>query len=146
MKYKQNVKLKNISFEIVSLAFHSIRLVEFLTQSQPVKIIEWTGIQNGNKAHFKLWFFGWKNFKVMHDAYQKSDNSLYFIDRGIDLPLGIKSWEHQHIVKKEHEMVIIKDIINYSHSNRYIGFLLYPILIFPIIIRKILYKLYFFKS
>jgi len=40
MKYKQNVKLKNVSFEKVSSGFHDIKLVKFLTQSQPVKIIE----------------------------------------------------------------------------------------------------------
>ena len=145
MKYKQNVKLKNVSFEKVSSGFHDIKLVKFLTQSQPVKIIEWSGIQNGNNAHFKLWFFGWKNFKVEHEAYQKKEDRLYFIDRGVDLPLGIKSWKHQHIVERDNKKIVIKDIVNYSHSNRFVGYFLYPILIFPIVIRKILYKLYFLK-
>ena len=146
MNYKQNVKLKNINFEKVSEGFHNIKFVEFLTQSQPVKIIEWTGIQNGKKAHFKLWFFGWRNFKVSHEAYQKNNKILYFIDRGIDLPFGLSSWEHQHIVKKEKDTVLVKDIVNYSHPNKFIGIILYPMLVFPIIIRKILYKLYFIKN
>lgn len=146
MNYKQNVKLKNINFEKVSEGFHDIKFVEFLTQSQPVKIIEWTGIQNGRNAHFKLWFFGWRNFKVSHEAYKKNNKMLYFIDRGIDLPFGLSSWEHQHIVEKEKDIVLVKDIVNYSHPSKFIGILLYPMLVFPIIIRKILYKLYFRKN
>ena len=62
MIYKQNVILKKTDFDKVVKSFHSIKIVKFLTRFQPVKIINWSGIQNNDKAYFKLWFFGWKKF------------------------------------------------------------------------------------
>ena len=137
MNYNQKVKIKNIAFEKVSSAFHSIKLVEFLTSFQPVQIIEWSGIENEKIAYFKLWFFGWKNFKVKHESYMKSNNELFFIDRGIELPLGIQHWKHKHIIKRNAEGVIIQDLVSFSHSNIFMEYLLFPILMFPIIIRKL---------
>ena len=145
MNYNQKVKIKNITFEKVSSAFHSIKIVEFLTKFQPVQIIEWSGIENGKMAHFKLWFFGWKNFKVKHESYMKSNNELFFIDRGIELPLGVKYWKHKHIIKRNGEGVIIQDLVSFSHANIFMEYLLFPILMFPIIIRKLFYKIYFWK-
>tara|TARA_Y100000996_G_C22389083_1_gene588381 strand:- start:55 stop:498 length:444 start_codon:yes stop_codon:yes gene_type:complete len=145
MKYNQTVKIKNVDFKIVNQAFHSINFVNFLTSFQPVKIINWSGVKDGDEAYFKLWFFGWKDFKVKHEKYNVSEMKLSFIDRGIKLPLGIDSWEHTHIVKMDKEHTIIKDKVCFTHSNKFLSYLLFPILIFPIFIRKLLYKVYFIK-
>tara|TARA_B110000014_G_scaffold259073_1_gene246209 strand:+ start:1004 stop:1444 length:441 start_codon:yes stop_codon:yes gene_type:complete len=146
MQYNQKVRIQNTKFKNVSIAFHSIKLVKFLTNFQPVKIIEWSGIQNQKLAYFKLWLFGWKTFKVKHQEYKLNDNELSFIDKGVVLPLGIKSWKHKHIIKRDGNNTIIKDLVYFSHSNFYIGYLLFPILMFPIIIRILLYKIYFLKK
>ena len=66
MRYNQIVSLKNINFNIVSKSFREIKFVNFLISFQPVKIINWEGVENNKKAHFKLWFLGWRNFKVKH--------------------------------------------------------------------------------
>ena len=145
MKYGQKVIIKNIDYQKVRKAFESIRLVEFLTYLQPIKIIEWSGIEVGKIAYFKLWFFGWRNFKVAHTEYQADDNHLFFVDEGIDLPLGISSWKHNHRVIKDKNNTIIEDSLSFSHVNNYMGYILFPILIFPILIRKILYRIYFFN-
>lgn len=143
MNYNQTVTIKNINFKKVSTAFHCIKLVKFLINFQPVKIIEWSGIEDDKIAYFKLWLFGWKNFKVKHQEYKLNNNELSFIDKGIVLPLGIKSWKHKHIIIQDGNNTIIKDLVYFSHSNRYLGYLLFPILMFPIIIRIFLYKIYF---
>ena len=143
MRYNQKVTIKNVRFKIVNEAFHSKELVKFLTIFQPVKIISWDGIDDGKIAYFKLWLFGWRNFKVKHEGYKVSKDRLDFIDRGTELPLGIKSWKHTHTVKADGENTIISDMVYFSHSNIYIGYLLFPILIIPIVVRKLLYKIYF---
>ena len=143
MQYSQKVKIKNVDFRIVSQSFHSIDLVRFLTNFQPVKIIKWSGIKNGKIAHFKLWFWGWRNFKVKHEGYNLSKKQLIFIDKGFDLPLGIKSWEHKHIVEYDKDDTRIIDLVYFSHRNSYICYLLFPLLVFPIFIRKLLYKSFF---
>ena len=145
MKYHQQVKIKNTDFEIAAETFHDIKLVEFLTYLQPIKIINWAGIENGKLAFFKLWFCGWKNFKVKHSNYKRDKNELSFIDIGVEMPLGIRYWCHKHIVKKNKKNIIIIDSLNIEHANLLIGYILFPIFITPIFIRIILYKRYFKK-
>ena len=146
MKYYQTVKLSKVDFNIVNKAFNDINFVKFLTSFQPVKIINWSGIENNKMAFFKLWFLGWNNFKVKHSNYIKNKNELSFIDEGIELPLGLKSWHHKHIVEKKGNGAIIIDSLTIEHTNRLIGYVLFPMFISPIIIRKILYRIYFFKK
>tara|TARA_B110000116_G_scaffold265092_1_gene273761 strand:+ start:5153 stop:5590 length:438 start_codon:yes stop_codon:yes gene_type:complete len=145
MKFYQEVKIKNIRFEDVIKSFHDISFVKFLTYLQPIKIIDWDGIQNGKLAFFKLWFLGWKSFKVKHSNYKNRPDEFSFIDKGIELPLGLKFWGHKHIVKKNEKDISIIDSLNIEHSNRLIGYIIFPILIFPIFIRIFLYKIYFNK-
>tara|TARA_B100001989_G_C24424665_1_gene405864 strand:- start:352 stop:798 length:447 start_codon:yes stop_codon:yes gene_type:complete len=143
MRYNQIVSLKNINFKIVSKSFREIKFVNFLISFQPVKIISWEGVENNKKAYFKLWFFGWKNFKVKHSDFSLSDETLTFTDKGEVLPFGLTNWNHIHTVIRKDNNTIIYDSLSFNHPNKFIGFLLYPILISPIFLRKILYPLYF---
>lgn len=143
MRYNQIVSLKNINFKIVSKSFREIKFVNFLISFQPVKIISWEGVENNKKAHFKLWFFGWRNFKVKHSDFSLSDETLTFTDKGEVLPFGLINWNHIHTVKRKDNNTIIYDSLSFNHPNKFIGFLLYPILVSPIFLRKILYPLYF---
>ena len=70
MQYSQVVGLKDLKYKDVEAAFHDIHFVKFLTSFQPVKIIQWEGIKTDKVAYFKLWLFGWKDFKVKHQEYK----------------------------------------------------------------------------
>ena len=143
MIYNQKVKINDTTYQHVVSSFHNYKFVEFLIILQPVKIIEWNGIYNQDRAHFKFWFLGWKDFKVIHEKYHKpTDQYFSFIDKGEILPFGLKLWEHKHSVVYEKDNIYIIDNIKMEH-NYFWGRLLFPILITPIIIRKFLYKLYF---
>jgi ligand-binding SRPBCC domain-containing protein len=145
MKFYQKVKIKNTKFEDVINSFHDIKFIKFLTYLQPIKIINWDGIQNDKLAFFKLWFLGWKNFKVKHSNYKNNTDELSFTDRGIELPLGLKSWHHDHIIINNENEILIIDSLNIKHSNTLIGYIIFPFLILPIFIRFFLYKIYFRK-
>tara|TARA_Y100000994_G_C15588943_1_gene399761 strand:+ start:190 stop:630 length:441 start_codon:yes stop_codon:yes gene_type:complete len=146
MRYNQKVLIKNQPTDKVINAFHNIKFVKFLMLLQPIRIINWDGIENKQKAAFYLWFFGWRKFEVEHSNYKKSNNQLSFIDQGLKLPLGIKTWHHEHIVKTHNKGTLIIDKLKFSHSQQLTGFLIYPLLVFPIFIRHILYKIYFFNK
>ena len=146
MEYNQKVLIKNQPTDKIIKAFHDMKFVKFLMLLQPIKIINWDGIENKKKAAFYLWFFGWKKFEVEHSNYTISKDQLSFIDEGLNLPLGIKSWHHEHIVKKHNKGTLIIDKLNFNHSQKLIGFLIYPLLTFPILIRRVLYKIYFFNK
>ena len=145
MKFYQEVKIRTSKFENIVESFHNINFVKFLTYLQPIRIIHWDGIEDNKTAFFKLWFLGWNNFKVIHSNYKNNSNELFFIDKGTELPLGLKSWSHKHTIKKNKNYVSIIDSLDIEHSNKLFGYILYPILIFPIIIRIFLYKIYFKK-
>ena len=146
MFYKQKVVIKNIEYLNVVSAFQNLKFIKFLIKWQPVKIVKWDGIYNNDKAHFKFWFFYWHDFKVKHNLYKFNKNQLSFEDQGVKLPLGLKSWNHQHIVDKQDNCVIIRDRITFSHHYYFMSLILYPMLVFPILIRKFLYKKYFKKE
>ena len=88
-------------------------------------------------------FLDGKNFRVIHKDYKLKKDRLSFIDKGEELPFGIIFWEHRHTVEKIEKGTLISDVVNFKHSNKYLEYLLFPILMFPIIIRKFLYKIYF---
>ncbi len=145
MIYKQTVSIKNANFDKVCNSFHDRKFVDFLTSLQPVKIISWTGIENDKIAFFKLWFFGWRDFKVKHSEYTIENNILSFKDIGQELPFGLTSWNHKHTVKKDKDKILIVDVIKIKHKNLILGYILLPMLVVPIFIRKFLYPLYFYK-
>ena len=58
------------------------------------------------KSKFLSLVFGWKKFEVEHSNYNISDNHLSFVDQGIKLPLGIKSWHHEHTSLKNTTKVL----------------------------------------
>ena len=146
MLYKQIVNIKDRNIEKVIDSFHKRDFINFLISFQPVKIIKWDGIENNLSAHLKFWLFKWHSFIVIHKNYIRTDNSLSFIDKGITLPLGITEWNHLHKVEYSNNKIVISDSIEFKHRFYIFEFMLYPILISPIIMRKFLYKIYFKKN
>tara|TARA_Y100001978_G_scaffold165527_1_gene152963 strand:+ start:1192 stop:1632 length:441 start_codon:yes stop_codon:yes gene_type:complete len=143
MKYYQEVIIKNVTFGKIVSSFNNIKIVNFLTQLQPIQIIKWDGIEDGKVAHFKLWFFGWKDFEVIHSDYYLDENELSFIDNGSVLPLGLTFWRHKHSIVIKKGYVTIIDNLKFNHESSFLGYLLYPLLVSPIFLRKLLYRLYF---
>ena len=144
MAFHQKTILKNIDSEDVIQCFHSKEFIKFLTAGQPVKIHEWSGIDNNKQAAFSFWFFGWRHMSVVHENYNCSKDYLSFEDIGIDLPFGLKSWKHNHIVKPYESGSVIIDKVYIGEKKSLKTFFIYSIMLFPIIIRKITYKIWFY--
>ena len=141
MTYKQKVVINNISINDVIQSFHNYDFVKFLTLLQPVRINYWEGIKNDMKADFSFWFFGWKNIKVIHKNYNKTKEHLYFEDHGLKMPFHLSYWEHHHIIKQHKNGVIIIDKVKMKSTNS--NSLIYLIMLFPVIIRRVTYKIWF---
>ena len=146
MVYKQQVILKDVKVSDVIQSFHDRKFVDFLTALQPVKILNWDGIESGKVASFSFWFFGWRTMNVVHEGYEAEDTYLHFIDKGIKLPFGIDNWIHHHIVEVKNDNVIISDRVRMHSESRAKLFFIFPIMIFPILIRKITYKIRFYNK
>tara|TARA_B110000438_G_scaffold292093_1_gene329928 strand:+ start:291 stop:737 length:447 start_codon:yes stop_codon:yes gene_type:complete len=144
MAFTQKVLLKKVSTSHVIKSFHEIKFVKFLISTQPVKILEWKGISNGDNASFKFWFFGWKRMDVIHQNYNSKANYLSFEDHGVGLPFGLLSWKHRHVIEKVPKGTLITDSISFDENSIVKKFLIKPIMLFPIITRKITYKVWFY--
>ena len=144
MSFQQQVFLKNINPFDVMRSFHDLKFVEFLIAGQPIRINLWEGIDNNKKASFSFWFFGWKTINVVHEKYLIGKDHLYFEDRGTELPFGLNLWQHKHTVKPYDNGTVIVDTVLMDDSTPIKKFWIYPIMIFPILIRRVTYKIWFY--
>ena len=142
--YSQKVYLKGISpFDVIK-SFHKYDFVKFLTALQPVRINSWTGIDHNKKASFSFWFFGWRDFSVIHKNYSVEKNHLYFEDHGEDIPFGLNEWKHVHKIEEYSNGSVIYDTITIDKSSIMKRIFIHPIMLFPIFIRHLSYKIWFY--
>ena len=144
MEYKQEVIIKNIDTLDVIRSFHNHNFIEFLILLQPVKINSWKGIDTGQKASFSFWFFGWRQMSVVHENYKVSRGYLQFEDIGDKLPFGILNWKHKHIIKAHKEGALIIDEVWFEKDSKFLTIMLAPLMLFPIFIRKLTYRIWFY--
>ena len=144
MSFEQKVIIKGVEPLDVIRSFHDHRFVEFLTALQPVRITSWKGINNDMEASFSFWFFGWRDIKVVHKNYGVTRNSLQFEDKGLKLPFGLSNWNHHHIVESHEKGTAIIDKIEMDNKTFIKKYFVYPIMIFPVLIRRLTYKIWFY--
>ena len=84
--------------------------------------------------------------KVVHEGYEAEDTYLHFIDKGLKLPFGLEDWNHHHKVEVKDDNVIISDRVRMHSESRAKLFFIFPIMIFPVLIRKITYKIWFYNK
>ena len=121
------------------------QLFEFLLPKYTrAEVIEFTGSRKGDRVHLRFQWpvqADWISDILEHGV---NEHEAYFIDEGSDIPFGISSWYHKHIVRKinERESLIIDDI-QFSATNKLLALFLYPILYLAFLPRKRLYRRYF---
>ena len=143
MPFTQKTFIKNVNPIDAVRCFHSNEFIRFLILGQPVKIVSWKGIDNNKEASFLFWFFGWRKMSVVHENYKLDRDNLSFEDKGLVLPFGLKSWRHRHIVKPHESGALIIDQIYLKEKNIFKKFFVYPLMLLPIVIRKVTYKIWF---
>ncbi len=62
------------------------------------------------------------------------------------LEYGTDSLEVDVTAINSSDNILIIDLLEVKHENILLGYILFPVLIFPIFIRKFLYPLYFYKN
>ena len=144
--FKQEVLIKNVPFKKVIESFHNKDFVRYLIKFQPVEMVSWSGIKSGERAEFRFWFFGWREMSVVHKNYVSNKNQLSFEDHGEVLPFGLVDWKHEHIVKQVKDGILITDLVSFSGESLRLNSFIKIIMLFPIIIRRITYKMWFSRS
>lgn len=120
------------------------KLFEYLKPpGQLAELIRFDGSEKGDLVHIRFKFptqSDWVS-EIVENSFE--EDKCYFIDVGTQLPFGLRSWRHKHIVHKADENSLIEDSIKFEGTNWLIGLFLYPGLWFTFYLRKGKYRKYF---
>ena len=108
------------------------------------KILHYKGVRRGAILKINLPFSGKLKFKIV--TYKVTKLYLYFNDIIQEGKIfGAGFWSHRHAIKKRKNHVIIEDDITFTTKNKLKDKLLYVFLLPVFLMRKIKYKLYFWR-
>lgn len=124
------------------------KLFEALVPKQgKTEIVEFTGSKKGDSVHLRFLSPIKADWKSDITEDHVDDQRAFFVDQGVVMPFGLKSWHHQHIVERiDDASCYIIDDINYEGKNPLITMALYPAFYFGFLPRKNIYQAYFGKA
>ncbi|MBE0638372.1 MAG: hypothetical protein IH598_07625 [Bacteroidales bacterium] len=137
----------NRPFDWVSGHFDKELFVFLLPPPFVARLIRYDGSDPGNLVHIRF-LLPWRSDWISKIISSKRNTEAFeFVDIGEKLPFGLKTWKHQHIVKKlnEKQSQIIDDM-SFSTCCKIFDLLIYPVLYLAFSPRKQLYKRYFEKT
>ncbi|RRB02743.1 SRPBCC family protein [Larkinella rosea] len=110
----------------------------------PVKVVRFDGCQKGDMVHLRLNFLLFRQDWISRITDQQAtDQEIYFIDEGIQLPFFLAYWHHKHRIIRDGDQTRIADEIHFRTPSRLTDFLLYPIMYGLFAYRKPIYKRFF---
>jgi len=131
-------------FETVTKNF-DIELLTFLSPYFPiVKINRYDGnkVSDIIEIHLGFVLFNWEWISQISE-FKADSRQWYFIDKGIQLPPFLKSWEHKHEVLNTGDQSVIIDDIQFEPARFWPGLIVKFILWIQFSQRGPLYKKYF---
>ena len=108
------------------------------------KVLKFDGSRKGDLVHLEFGFpkAEWIS-KIIENG--ESENLCYFIDVGVKIPFGLKTWRHKHLVHNDGDHAIIEDDMEFSTGSRILDLLYLPGLYLSFLPRVTQYKKYFKK-
>ncbi|MBX2842041.1 MAG: hypothetical protein KTR26_09725 [Flammeovirgaceae bacterium] len=106
-----------------------------------VNIKKFDGSLKNDEVHLELDLIFFKQqWKSLITEDFQSDDEMYFIDEGTQLPFFIKYWKHKHLMQKSGDGTNIIDHIKFKTPFILMDFIFYPLLYFQFLYRKPIYK------
>lgn len=140
MEIRNKTKVKQ-SYEEVFAALDAEIFVRLAPPFPKVSLLKFEGCKKGDKIDIQLGFGLFKKIwkgEIVH--FEHTAEHILFVDEGIQMPFGLKSWKHRHWFKKDGEGTIIEDHITYTTNNKVLDVLVYPQFKSLILWRKPVYK------
>jgi ligand-binding SRPBCC domain-containing protein len=110
----------------------------------PVKLLRFDGMGVGDEVHLELNFIFFRQRWISRiTAFEESENEIFFVDEGIQLPFFLQSWRHCHRIVDRQGQATIIDEITFQAPNRLLSLLLLPTLYLQFLYRKPIYKRFF---
>ena len=112
----------------------------------PVRIVHFLGCKKGDEVYLELNFVLTRQYwKSLIIEQKESDEEIYFIDKGTELPFFLSFWQHKHRILKNGSGSIIRDEIEFSTPTILTNYFFYPLLYLQFLYRKPVYKKVFKK-
>ncbi|MCB0293062.1 MAG: hypothetical protein KDH97_22605, partial [Calditrichaeota bacterium] len=70
----------------------------------------------------------------------ETEDEIYFVDEGRQLPFMFRSWRHWHRLIRQGEQTLIVDDITYQGRIKLLDYLLYPVLKLQFLYRRPVYR------
>ena len=135
------------SLEAVWTGFDESLFSQLAPPFPPVKLLRFDGSMKGDLVSLELSFIFFKqNWTSLISEQAETEKEIYFIDKGIELPFFLKSWQHKHRLIKQGKNVLIQDEIEFKTPTFVTDFLFYPIIYAMFLYRKPIYKKIFNKN
>lgn len=133
-------------FEQVQKNFDKELFEALLPLSFVASLARYDGSLPGDEVHIQF-HVPWRSLWISRITESvHSASSFHFIDEGIRLPFGLRTWKHQHgLVKIDEHKTLIIDDIRFSTSNKVADLLTWPLLFLAFYPRKWQYKSFFKK-
>ena len=113
----------------------------------PVKLLRFDGSSKGDMVTLELNFLLFKQNWTSQIIEDRTDEmEFYFIDKGVELPFFLKSWNHKHRIIRSGDDAIIRDEIEYSAPFGLLSILLYPAMLLQFAYRIPIYKKVFKRA
>lgn len=111
-----------------------------------LKVNRFDGCEKGDEVHVEINTLGWKQeWIALITEKTATNNEIYFVDEGLQLPKPLKKWRHKHVIAKFIDNSIIIDNIAYNTNSVFLDILLFPVVYVQFFLRKGAYKSYFKK-
>jgi len=140
MKIRIQTKV-NQSYHQVFEGFNEDLFLALKPPLLPLKLLKFDGCKTGDEVHIQLGAgFLTQRWDALIIEDAASDEEYYFIDKGVQLPFFLKTWQHRHRILKADEGAYIVDDIDYQTPFWLLDYLMYPVMYLQFYARKPVYK------
>jgi ligand-binding SRPBCC domain-containing protein len=96
----------------------------------PVRLLRFDGSQPGDVVSLELNFLLFRQKWTSHITEQQAtEQEIYFIDEGRELPFFLTYWRHKHrLIRTRNQGTLIVDEIEYRTPFLLFDYLMYPLL------------------
>lgn len=133
-------------FDRVQKKFDKELFEALLPPSFVASLARYDGSAPGDEVHVQF-HLPWRSLWISRITQEEQNSrGFYFIDEGIRLPFGLRTWKHRHSAVKIDEYTTgIIDDIRFSTGIKIMDLLAWPLLFLAFFPRKWQYKSFFKK-
>jgi ligand-binding SRPBCC domain-containing protein len=135
----------NRDFQTVVRGFNK-DLFEYLMPPLGLAVLKrYDGQEHGDMVHIGFRLPLLKDFKVVIRDSGREEKVYWFVDRGLEMPLGLEFWQHEHrVVSLGKNKCVIIDHIEFDSKWRLLNLLNYLLLLLAFLPRMALYRRYYY--